>query len=212
MPILRHHHAATVRSLFFLFLILPLCTYIYTIQLPSPAPPRLPLLYKTRPCRHVYKTSSYSSRRIYIHPFIHRSFLNQAIFSPLFFLPFLLTCVPFRLSNRLVELLSTQSLPVSHAFPFLSRHTLPCSLPHSLSPFYCLDDIFTLTAPTLDTICRQMKGKVLFWFENWKDAAKLPRTFILPPNPCHLILAPRYSILIILALQWPLGCRMIGAP
>jgi hypothetical protein len=85
LPTPRHYHAAAIRSLFHLFLAFPLCTYTYSIQLPSPAPPRLPLLYKlvlADEAAHMYiRQSSCLLKNKSIHPAV---LCDQVVPSPSF--------------------------------------------------------------------------------------------------------------------------------
>ncbi|KAN0102340.1 hypothetical protein V8E52_012040 [Russula decolorans] len=112
LPTPRHYHAAAIRSLFHLFLAFPLCTYTYSIQLPSPAPPRSPLLYKlvlADEAAHILVRSSGS----------------LSLFSFHFYSP---ACSP-RLGDCPVELLSTRSLSVSRACLIsVNTHTYSLSL------------------------------------------------------------------------------------
>jgi len=119
----------------------------------SPAPPRLPLLYKTRLSQrgalHVYKTAL-----LLVEESICQSFPNQTSFPFPLFLSFSLICVPFVSAIVLWNCCPHDLCRSLACASFLSRHSLAFSLPLSLVlplPLYCLDDIFTLAAPTIDT-------------------------------------------------------------
>ena len=127
---------------FHLILAFPLCTHLFTIT----GTPEVAVTIQTRTSRHgslhVYKPALLLVEEGIV--------LESSRF--LFHLSFcLLTRVFPRPSNRLAELLSARSWPVSRACQ-PSVDAL-CSLPFFslFSPsLYCLDDTFTLATPILD--------------------------------------------------------------
>jgi len=148
LPTPRHYHAAAIRSLFHLFLAFPLCTYTYSIQLPSLAPPRSPLLYKlvlADEAAHMYiRQSSCLSKNKSIHPAV---LCDQVVPSPSFL--FISThpralpvsaivqwyCCPHDPCRSLALVLPLSTHTHTHSLSFLSRSSLSYSwttLPPSL--------------------------------------------------------------------------------